>query len=424
MTSHATAARTVAAPAPTKVMFLNSCVSGGGAGRSLEALLSVKDPRIQATVFMPEPGVLAPKITHAAELVYVPEFVERLRRSPYRWPDRWRLPALHLLANAVALPVAAFKMWQWVRRERPRVIHCNHMLAKPLGALLGALTGTPVVFHSRACHHLWLDAAFYSWLGRRAAVRRIICNSDASAQVYRRHSADKVRIVPNSIDLDHFHRGTVTPRLRSTYGIAADAFVVGFVGRIHAKKGLAWLLQSFVAVAAEKPSARLVIVGGNDGSLHHDGLAQYRQLAHALGLSDGQLVFTGYQDDVRGFVADFDLLVFPSVQPESFGRVLLEAMALEVPVVTSAHGGAIEVVRDGEEGLWVPVGDVAALAGAMLALAGDAERRRAMGQRGRQRVLACYDRQAIAGQVFDVLVDVAAAARPAAAPAQRAPSSA
>src|SRR3546814_20511375 len=86
--------------------------------------------------------------------------------------------------------------------------------------------------------------------------------------------------------------------------------------------------------------------------------SHYRIMVRELGLASDQVIFTGYQDDVRAYIAGFDVLAFPSVEPESFGRVLLEAMALQVPVITSAHGGAIEVVRDGQAGLWVPVGDV------------------------------------------------------------------
>lgn len=406
MTQVSTTTPVAGSLAPIKVLFLNSCVSGGGAGRSLQALLSVPDRRIRATVAMPGPGVLAARLPADINTEIVPGFVERLLRSPYRWPDRWHVPWLHLLANVYAIGHAVLTLRRVVKRLQPDVIHCNHMLAKPIGALVGAMTGTPVVFHSRACHHLWIDGVFYSWLGRRTIVRRIICNSAASAQVYRRSSAAKVRIVPNSIDLEHFREGSVNPRLRSDYAIPGDAFVVGFVGRIHQKKGIDWLLQSFVGVAAKVHGARLVIVGGNDGSLHHDALAHYQSMAQALGLASNQVFFTGYQDDVRAYVADFDVLVFPSVEPESFGRVLLEAMALEVPVITSAHGGAIEVVRDGKDGLWVPVGDVDGLAGAMQALAADPERRRAMGACGRQRVIDCYDRTAIARQVFDVLVEV------------------
>lgn len=413
MTALPASDRSTHAAGPIDVMFLNSCVSGGGAGRSLDALLSVPDPRIRATVVIPEPGVLAARLASTIRIEVVPEFVERLRRSPYRWPDRWHMPWLHLPANAYAIARAVYKLVRLVRRRQPDVIHCNHMLAKPIGALVGAITRRPVVFHSRACHHLWIDGALYDWLGRRAVVRRIICNSDASAQVYRRHSAAKVRIIPNSIDLDHFRIGTVASRLRDDYAIPAEAFVVGFVGRIHPKKGIDWLLHAFVGVAARVPGARLVIVGGNDGSLHHDGLAHYRAMAHALGLGSEQVIFTGYQDDVRSFVAGFDVLVFPSIEPESFGRVLLEAMALEVPVITSAHGGAIEVVRDGVDGLWVPVGDVESLAQALCTLATDAVRRRTMGHCGRERVTERYDRAAIAAQVVEVLLEVVSEARTA-----------
>lgn len=392
---------------PTTVLFLNSCIHGGGAGRSLDALLRVPDPRIRPVVALPEPGVIAERLESAARLAFVPEFVERLSRSPYAWPDRVHAPWAHLPANGYALWRALGKLVRVVEDVRPAVIHCNHMLAKPLGAALGARTGVPVVFHSRACHHLWIDGAFYGWLGRRRIVRRIICNSEASARVYRRRSAAKVCIVPNSLDPVRFDRRIVAPRLRAEFGLAPEDFVVGFVGRIHGKKGIDWLLQSFARFAAACPPARLAIVGGNDSSLHHDALARYTRSAAELGIAE-RVVFTGYRDDVRPYVADFDALVFPSVEPESFGRVLLEAMALEVPVVTSAHGGAVEVVRDGEEGLWVPVNDVAALAAALGRLYRDRDGALAMGRRGRARVERDYEPKAVARRVYDVLLEAAA----------------
>ncbi len=392
---------------PITVLFLNSCVHGGGAGRSLDALLRIPDPRIRPIVAMPEPGVMAARLEGAARLVFVPEFVERLSRSPYTWPDRLRVPWAHLPANGCALPRALGKLARLVEETHPDVIHCNHMLAKPLGAALGARTRIPVVFHSRACHHLWIDGVLYDWLGRRRIVRRIICNSEASARVYRRHSADKVRIIPNSLDPAQFDRRAVAPRLRGEFGLAPKDFVVGFIGRIHEKKGIDWLLRAFARLAPDATGPRLVIVGGNDSSLHYDAIARYTELASALGVRE-RVVFTGYRDDVRPYLADFDVLVFPSVEPESFGRVLLEAMALEIPVITSAHGGAVEVVRNGEEGLWVPANDVEGLAAAIRALQSDRDRARAMGTRGRVRVERCYEPTVIAHRVYDVLLEAAA----------------
>lgn len=392
--------------ATVTVLFLNSCVHGGGAGRSLDALLRVPDPRIRPLVVMPVPGVMAARLRERARLAFVPEFVERLSRSPYTWPDRLHAPWAHLPANGYALWRALDRLTDLVRQTRPDVIHCNHMLAKPLGAALGARTGVPVVFHARACHRLWADHAFYAWLGRRPIVRRIICNSQASARVYRRHSGAKVRVIPNCLDPAQFDRRHVRPLLRRDYGLGAHDFVVGFVGRIHGKKGIPWLLRAFARFALQAPRARLAIVGGNDSSLHYDALGRYARLAASLGLVE-RVIFTGYRDDVRPYLADFDVLAVPSVEPESFGRVLLEAMALEIPVITSAHGGAIEVARDGREGMWVKVNDIDGLAAAMRTLHEDRDRGRTLGRHGRARVERCYTPARTAERVYDVLVEAA-----------------
>jgi glycosyltransferase involved in cell wall biosynthesis len=391
---------------PTKVLFLNSCINGGGAGRSLDAILNVADDRVEPIVVMPDRGILAEKLEGVAELFYVPEFVERMQRSSYRWPDRIHVPWLHLPANIYGLKRSIHKITDLVREIRPDVIHCNHMLAKPIGAAVGARTGVPVVFHSRACHQMWIDGKFYDWLGRRRSVRRIICNSEASAAVYRRNSGEKVTIIPNGIDLGHYNRQSVEPGLRRGFGLTADDYVVGFVGRIQESKGIDWLLNSFAVFASNKSGARLAVVGGNDSSLRYDALEHYRRKAAALGLQD-KIIFTGYQDDVRPYVMDLDVLVMPSLLPESFGRVLLEAMAFEVPVIIAAHGGAVEVVRDLEEGLWVDVNDVAGLAGAMERLYTDISLRQSIGKKGGERVRARYDRVATARQVYDVLLATA-----------------
>jgi glycosyltransferase involved in cell wall biosynthesis len=398
---------------PIKVLVLNSCVNGGGAGRSLEASLSVADPRLSPVVAMPAPGVIAAKIAPYARLVYVPEFVERMTRSPYAWPDRLHVPWLHLPANLVALTRAIDRLVAIATELRPQVIYCNHMLAKPVGVAVGARTGIPVVFHSRACHALWIDAAFYRWLGRREAVARIICNSEASAAVYRRHSDAKVTIVPNGIDVREFSAAAVATDARAEFGIGRDEFVVGFVGRIHERKGLDWLLRSFARFADGRRDVRLLVVGGNDSSLRYDAVADYRSRATRLGVGD-RVVFAGYRDDVRPLVAAFDALAMPSILPESFGRVLLEAMAFAKPAIISAHGGATEVVRNGDEGLWVPVGDDDALAAALDKLYADPQLRARMGAAGRRRVEACYDRTAIAHRIADVLVEVARGGAPAA----------
>ncbi len=397
-------------PEPLRVLFLNSCVSGGGAGRSLVSLLGAGDGRIEASVVMPGRGVIAAHLEGKARLYYLPLFVERLGRSPYRWPDRLGIPWAHPAASLWALAGAARGIGGLARRIGPHLIYCNHMLAKPVGAAVGSRLGIPVVFHSRAVHHLRADDLFYSWLGARSSVRLIICNSEAAARVYRRRSDPKVRIVPNGIDTELFSRSAVTPALRKELGIPADSFVAGFVGRLHPKKGVDWLIESFASFAGKDPRRFLVVVGENDGSLHYDARERYRALAQRLGLGD-RVRFTGFRDDVRPLIAGFDVLVFPSRLPESFGRVLIEAMALEVPVVTSAQGGSTEVVRRGVDGLWVAIDDRDGLARALDEMASKPEARRAMAAAGRERVLALYDRRVLARRITDLLVETAAGSR-------------
>ena len=202
---------------PIKVLVLNSCINAGGAGRSLQANLSVADPRLKAIVAMPAPGVLAAQLEGLADVVFVPEFVERMTRSPYTWPDRIRMPWLHLPANLFALSRCVERLVHLVESLRPDVIYCNHMLAKPVGVAVGSRTGVPVVFHSRACHDLWIDGKFYDWLGQRSCVRRIICNSEASAAAYRRHSNGKVTIIPNGTT-DRLLSGCVSVSCRTSGG--------------------------------------------------------------------------------------------------------------------------------------------------------------------------------------------------------------
>ena len=100
------------------------------------------------------------------------------------------------------------------------------------------------------------------------------------------------------------------------------------------------------------------------------------------------MVFTGQVDAPEAWYAAADVVVHASVQPEPFGLVLLEAMASECALIAAGAGGPREVVEDGTNGVLVPPGDPAALAGALERLLADEEERRRLGRRGRETVLA------------------------------------
>lgn len=155
-----------------------------------------------------------------------------------------------------------------------------------------------------------------------------------------------------------------------------------FVGRLVEHKNLPRLLDAFARVAAERPHVRLLLVGG--GPLHDTLAARIRELK-----LDERALLLGERSDVAALMKAADLLVAPSLR-EGMSNVILEAMALGLPVLATRVGGTPEVIEDGRHGVLVDPTDTQALADSMLQLIDDPVRRQAIGQAGRQKVLEQY----------------------------------
>jgi len=180
------------------------------------------------------------------------------------------------------------------------------------------------------------------------------------------------RLGDASADLDYRH----------LYGIPADAFVVGWVGRMTGVKDTGAVLEIVRAARARGIDAVLCMVG--------DGPDRERleQRAHDLGIARSTY-FVGYQEEVAGYYRLFDAFLLPSVN-EGTPVVAIEALAAGRPVVATRVGGVPDVVRDGEDGFLVELGDLDAIAERLARLAADPELRRRMGAAGRERVLPRY----------------------------------
>ena len=172
---------------------------------------------------------------------------------------------------------------------------------------------------------------------------------------------------------------------------AEARFVVGFAGRLVAEKGVDVLLRACAGMLAGDWSLRLLGDGPDRGRL--EGIAQ------ALGIA-GKVRFLGLlpSTEMAGFYRSLNVLVLPSVSRpnwiEQFGRVLIEAMSCEVPVIGSSSGEIPYVI--GDAGLIFPEGDAAALRESLASLAADPTRRAELAVRGRARVLARFTHARIA----------------------------
>jgi glycosyltransferase involved in cell wall biosynthesis len=205
------------------------------------------------------------------------------------------------------------------------------------------------------------------------------------APMFKRRWSDVVE-VPNGVDADLFRPGIDPTVVREKHGIPADAPLVLFVGvldRAHHFKGAGNLIRAFAAL--KNRDAMLMLVG--DGDLKE----QFMQQAAGLGIAE-RTRFVGKvsNSDLPDYYAAADLAVLPSSPPESFGMVLIEAMACGKPVIASNLPGVRAVVSNNVDGLLLQPGNIPELTDKIDQLLRDPERRREMGMRGRQKVEAKY----------------------------------
>jgi glycosyltransferase involved in cell wall biosynthesis len=172
---------------------------------------------------------------------------------------------------------------------------------------------------------------------------------------------------------------------------------VGIIGRIVPIKNFEMFVQAARRVADKHPQTRFVIVGrpGNFPDEMEYG-QQIIKLIGTLGMTD-RIKFQPPVDNLPGLISEMDVMVSSS-HLETFGRTMIEAMALSKPVVATAVGGVPEVVSDGEAGFLVPPGDAETMANRIIQLIEDPALREKMGRNGRERVLRHYDMRLIARQ--------------------------
>lgn len=232
------------------------------------------------------------------------------------------------------------------------------------------------------------------WLNRLDA--RIAVSAVAGAQA-QRYLGRPCEVIPNCINVAAFAEAA-PPLADPPQGLREDRRTILFVGRQEPRKGLAHLLTAYGRLRARRPDAQLVIVG----PLSPLGRRQ-RNGVQRQGWKD--VTFTGAvsQSELLHYYQTADLLCAPATGGESFGLVLVEAMAAGLPIVASAIPGYRDLLGRSEAGVMVPPQDPISLAEALLTLLDDQSARTAMGAAGRRRaetfsvetvgqqVLALYD---------------------------------
>ncbi|MDX8388397.1 MAG: glycosyltransferase family 4 protein [Ghiorsea sp.] len=265
-----------------------------------------------------------------------------------------------------------FALWTWVKvlkQLKPDLIHANQSRAAFYAGLVGQWLGIPVIFHCRIAEP---DGLMDKLLMR--LVDMVICNSHAVSHRFE-NAKFPVHVVYNGLHLEPL----VSPDKKQ---LPEAERLLLFVGRISKEKQVNVLLEVFATLAGDDEALHLAIVGGDDP---HDG-----EYAKELRIWSGsqkwghRVHWLGSQTNVSAWYAEADLLLLTS-QHEGFGRVLVEAMAQQLPVVSFAVGGVPEVFSHEVEGLLVKPNDVQVMAKACRKLLDNDELRASMGENGLKR---------------------------------------
>lgn len=302
--------------------------------------------------------------------------------------------------------VSLFRLIRVMHRERFTVVHTHTTKAGFLGRWAALLTRVPVIVHTNHgfVFHERSGSFWRRWfiaLEKLAAAScdLILCVSaeDVATAERLRIGRGKVELLGQGgigVDCQVFNPPTFSPEMRAgkraELGLAPDAPVVGFVGRLTIEKGVLELFVASKLVHKEMSEVRFLVIGVVDAA-RSDAVGL--DVAIEFGV-DAFTSFLGLRQDMPELYSVMDVFVLPSYR-EGLPRVLMEASAMALPSVGTDVRGSREVIEDGVTGLLVPPKDPVALAAAILDLLRDRERATKMSQAARERALQSFDERPV-----------------------------
>lgn len=301
-----------------------------------------------------------------------------------------------------------WRLYRIMGRERFTIIHTHTPKPGFLGQIAAKMAGVPIIIntlHGFYFHDHMHPALrrFYITLEKIAARCSdvILSQNREDIETAIREGIcppEKIKHLGNGIDIQRFDLANLSwqdvVHKRLEVGLPDGAKVVGFVGRLVREKGLLELFAAARIVREQVPDVRFLFVGPVD-TVKSDALTP--DTAQQYGIAD-ICHFLGMRQDMPELYALMDVFVLPSHR-EGFPRAPMEASAMKVPCVVTNIRGCREVVEHNRNGLMVPLGDVQALADAIVKLLSDREKAQRMGEEGRRMAETLFDEKLMFARV-------------------------
>lgn len=319
---------------------------------------------------------------------------------------------LYSVPHSLSFPFS--EIHRLVRERGIEVIHAlmDYSTNTAAASLISKVTDVPFVYNVQGMGtrtgHFLIDglAECYDWTIERFisgnAKKLILLSKSLISRTRKLGVADnRVLVIPSGVDCTRFDPKSPEVKrkaaeLRDHFQIAQDEIVIGFIGRLVPAKGLVYLLSAIEQIGREFSNVVLLIVG--DGP-------QRTELQLKAKASNLKTVFTGYQTNTPPYYSLMDVFVLPSLF-EGLPGVVLEAMAMEKPIVATNVGGTSDLVIEGKNGFLVPIKDSEKIALGLRKLMSDESLRVKMGRASREIVQNGFQWSDIVDKVETVYKEV------------------
>jgi glycosyltransferase involved in cell wall biosynthesis len=381
-----------------KILSINNTADIYGASRCMERVFGrLAQDGHEVHAVLPQAGPLVPMLEARGIRVHLHPGLSIIDRAQIK-------SIFGLLRFLIGFPLSIFFLVRLIRRMDIDIVHTNTVVM-PSPSVAALLTGTPHVWHVRELLHefgsLWRPYQHCVYRLSSSIIAISACVRDQFAPRFQ----DKIQVVYDGLDTAAFATDpTRVAALRAQF--PPEAQLIGIVGRIKwHRKGQEVLVRAASILHERHPKAHYVFVGSpSPGNEDHE--TRLRELISTCALDD-VVHLLGDTDDPASVFAALDIAVAPPIQPEPFGCIVIESMAVGTPVVGSCAGGIAEQIIPYETGLLFTPGSAEELSRDISLLLNNADLRARMSEAGKRRVKSHFSLEATCGsmaRIFDQLL--------------------
>lgn len=357
-----------------RIFYLEAGSGFGGSANALANLINNLDrDRFVPSVVVKNYGSQIGKIRNA----------EILKLTDYKEPEKLSNFGFFVYF-IMKLFQEATKIYFIIKKSKISLVHVNTNIISGIPAIIASkVSGIPCVCHIRQTRQLIKRERIFAKL----VDKFIVLNKTVFEMLKKEIPESKISIIYDGLDLETF-QNTEIGIFKKEFNLDG-ASVVGMIGRIVEGKGH----REFILVAKEvlikKNNTVFLIVGDSKGS-NDTYYNCVKDLVKTESL-EKNVIFTGWRNDIKNVISDFDILIQCSTFPEGLPNVIIEAMASEKPVVATNIAGSSDIILNGETGFLVPPADIKAMAEKIIYLLDNPSLANIMGHKGRKRVEELFD---------------------------------